>query len=263
MQCINSQNVRVFLALLKRTSFVIIPHLKKGLIDGLFLTSIYVLLFGYLYPQMGMSKSLIGPVFIGSILTLLCSLSYSLAVRMVLDLKYGRFIDYLFTIPTTPFWIFLWYICSFFIELVLATAPLLTFGLFLLSTKIDLSMAHIPWFIAMYCASLLFCSIIFLGFGIRYDYDWFFDNIWARRLTPCLIASCSMFPWYRVNNFSTGIAKLFLLNPVTYIAEGLRGSLFDPTLSLSMPICLIMLFVFNGLAVLFLINSIKKTFNTV
>ncbi len=263
MQLTISQNIRVFLALLRRTFFVVIPHLKNALLDGLFLTSIYVLLFGYLYPQMGMSPALVGPVFIGSILTLLCGLSYSLAVRIVLDLKYARFIDYLFTIPTTPFWIFLWYICSFFIELVLATAPLLTFGLFLLRTKIDLSMAHIPSFIAVYAITMLFCSITFLAFGIRYEYDWFFDNIWARRLTPCLIASCSMFPWYRVNAFSAIIGRLFLLNPVTYIAEGLRGSLFNPALSLSTPLCLGMLFVFNGLAVLFLINSIKKTFNMV
>ncbi len=263
MQPIYTTSMRVFLALLKRTFFVIVPQLKNTLIDGLFLTSIYVLLFGYLYPEMGMRSNFIGPVFIGSILTLLCSLSFSLAVRMVNDLKYQRFIDYLFTLPIAKTWLFGWYVASFLIELVLATAPLLMFGLFLLRNKIDLTHLQLPLFIPIYAASVLFCSICFLAFSILYDYEWFFDNIWPRRLTPCLIASCSMFPWQKVHAFSPLIGKLFLLNPVTYIAEGLRGALFDPALSLSPLVCLGMLCICNGLAVCLLIHSVKKTFNTV
>ena len=146
MQPIYTTSMRVFLALLKRTFFVIVPQLKNTLIDGLFLTSIYVLLFGYLYPEMGMRSNFIGPVFIGSILTLLCSLSFSLAVRMVNDLKYQRFIDYLFTLPIAKTWLFGWYVASFLIELVLATAPLLMFGLFLLRNKIDLTHLQLPLF---------------------------------------------------------------------------------------------------------------------
>ena len=263
MQVINTASMRVFVALLRRTFFIIIPQLKSTILDGLFLTSIYVLLFGYLYPQMGMGQSLIGPVFIGSLLTLLCSLSFSLAVRVVNDLKFQRFIDYLFTLPIAKTWLFGWYVASFFIELLLATAPLLVFGLFLLRTKIDITHAQFPLFIAIYGASLLFCSICFLALSILYDYEWFFDNVWPRRLTPTLIASCAIFPWRLVNGFSPLIGKLFLLNPITYIAEGLRGALLDPALSLSPLICLGMLCVYNGLAICLLMHSIKKTFNTV
>lgn len=262
MQIFDVTSMRIFVALLRRSFFILIPQLKNTLIDGIFLTSTYVLLFGYLYPEMGMEKTLIGPVFVGSLLTLLSSLSFSLAVRVVLDLKYHRFIDYLFTLPIAKGWLFASYVASFFVELFMAVSPLLIFGLTLLHKKIAVDVQWCP-FALIFSGSLLFYSILFLAVSILYDYDWFFDNIWPRRLSPLLIASCALFPWYRVNAFSSLLGSLFLLNPITYVAEGLRGSLFEASTSLSPFLCIIMLCFYNMLAVGLLMYSINKTFKTV
>ena len=88
-----------FFALTRRNCKIIFKELSEPLVDGVILTGLNVLLFVYLFPAMGMPENLIAPIFLGSLLSMFFNLGFSLAVRIVLDIQYKRFIDYQLTLP--------------------------------------------------------------------------------------------------------------------------------------------------------------------
>lgn len=251
-------NFLTFYALTKRNIKTIRSQLTDTIIDGIILTSLNVLVFGYLFPAMGMSAQLVAPVFLGSLLTMFFNLGFSLAMRVVFDIKFNRFIDYHLTLPISKAWLFASYILAFFAELFISTTPVLVFGLFALQSKIPLENAQWLLFVGIYLLALLFFSIFFLALGLLYPYVWFIDNIWPRRLTPLIICGSVYVPWFRVNQLSPLLGRLFLLNPVTYVAEGLRSSLLNNPLFLSPLLCSSALIISSIVGLLLLKQSIKK-----
>lgn len=263
MNSAHNNSFSVFLALTQRNLKIMIKQLYETLIDGLVLALINMLLFVYLFPVIGMSEQLIGPVFLGSLVSIFFNLGFSMALRIVFDLKHERFIDYQLTLPISLFWLFTSYIIAFFIELFISTAPIIGFSLFILKTKIHLAQVNWPLFMLVYLLILLFYAVLFLALGFLYEYTWFLDNVWPRRLTPLVVLGCVYVPWAKVNDLSSTIGKIFLLNPTTYVSEGLRSTLLGPSGYISPFICIAVLIACIALSVLLLIYSVKKQLNPV
>lgn len=253
---------KTFLALTRRNLKIIFKQLSKPLIDGGIFAVLNMLLFVYLFPVIGMSNDLIGPVFLGSFVSIFFSLGFSMALRIVFDLKYERFIDYQLTLPISLFWLFSSYVIAFFFELFMSTAPILILSLIVLQTKTHFMQMNWPLFIFIYILILFFFSILFLAFGILYEYTWFLDNVWPRRLAPLIGLGCVYVPWMKVYHLSTTIGAALLLNPITYVSEGLRSSLLGKGY-ISPLLCIAVLMVSIVLSALLLVHSIKKQLNPV
>lgn len=251
-------NFLVFLALLKRSTKTYRQQLPHTVLDGIILTSLNVLVFGYLFPAMSMPESLIAPVFLGTLITLSCNLGFSMATRVVRDLRFTRFIDYLLTLPFDKNWLWGYYVTSFVIELAISTVPLLIFGLWALSNKIDLSNAQWHYFVIIYLLGNLFFSLLFLSLSFLYPYFWFIDNIWPRRLTPLIISGSVYAPWQRIYELSNTLGILFLVNPITYLAEGMRSSLLGSTHYINPLFCIAALVIAVGFSTVLLSFSTKK-----
>lgn len=252
-----------FLALTRRNVGILHQKLLESLVDSLILTSINVLLFGYLFPTMGMSSTLVAPVFLGSLISMFFNLGFSLAIRSVFDLKFERFIDYQLTLPITTTWLFASYAVAYFIELFVSTTPTIAFGLFALRSKISFAQADWMLFSIIYILILSFFSLLFLAISFLYNYTWFLDNVWPRRLTPLIVFGSVYAPWYRINEISRPLGMLLLCNPITYVSEGLRSSLLGDPRFLSPGVCIGALTVSIGLAIVLLIYSVKKQLNPV
>lgn len=243
---------------MSRNMIRIKKEFSSTLIDGLILTSSNALVFGYLFPSMGMNSALVAPVFVGTLVTMIFNLGFSLAARVVVDLEHNRFIDYQITLPLGSWGVLCSYIASFFIELIISISPLIVFGMMALSEALKWGNVNWLWFIPIYSISLLFVSVFFLALGLRYQYYWFFDNVWPRRLTPLVISGCIFIPWTTIARFSPLIGFVSLLNPVTYISEGLRSSLLGGTAYIAPQWCLLGVMIWLAFSLIFLAQSKNK-----
>lgn len=239
-----TNNAAIFCALIARDIKVLKKRLNNLIIDGLILVSVTVLIFGHLLPLLGMSNTLIAPLFLGNSLSFfLSSLGYNFATRMVYDLKFNHFIDYFLTLPLPKRWLFAYFVASFIIEASLVTLPLVTLGIILLGKNFGPINGSFITFLAVYFLVLLFWALFFLGSSFMYSYQWFKSNMWARRLMPLFVFSSSFFTFKKINAIMPTLSKLMLCNPLTYVVEGLRAALLGGTDYLPLTTCLIGIFV--------------------
>ncbi|MFZ5954672.1 MAG: hypothetical protein ACOYT8_06275 [Candidatus Dependentiae bacterium] len=258
-----NNNVRVFFALLRRDIRFIGHTLLKDLIDAGILCLLQVLVFGRLLPLLGMSIANVGPLYLVNICQILFLLGFNLAFNLVFDLKFDRFIQYHFTLPISKRWLFAQYVCSFMLKCITISLPLVSLGLFLLRDIILLSHANWLQFGIMYTTSMIFFALLFLTLSFKYEYKWFLDNIWPRRLSPLFLLSASFFPWYKVKAFSNFFGYLFLLNPITYIIEGFRTTLLGGNYYLPFWLCLSVLVCSIAGLIVLLTNAVYKRLNPV
>ena len=218
-------NVYVFFALLWRDLKEIKSRLVGNFIDNIFLLTTSLLVFGSFLPLMGMSSTLIAPLFIGNIILIVFELGYTFSIKIVNDVKFDRFIDYHFSLPLSSTWLLVEYITKFVIEVAIITLPILVLGIFLLGNKFII--VHTNWFAfgIMYMLMLIFFATLFLYYSFAYSYEWFFSCIWTRRLDPLFLFGCVFLVWKKLYAFSRPIGIAFLFNPVTYMAEGIRATL--------------------------------------
>ena len=233
------RHATIFWALLARDIKVLKSRLCGLIIDSLILVTIAVLVFGNLFPMMGMPAKLIAPVFIGnSLCFFLVSLGYNWALRMAYDLKFDRFIDYFQTLALPKSWLFVYFITSFIIEITIVTLPMITIGIIALGSNFGPINGSWLAFLSMYFLALLFCVLFFLGSAFVYDYQWFRNNMWPRRIMPFFLLGPAFFTFKTIATIAPVMGKLLFLNPITYVIEGLRVSLLGGTEYVSLPICL-------------------------
>jgi ABC-type polysaccharide/polyol phosphate export permease len=225
MKRILSDNARIFCALIQRDMKVFGSKFKDAFIDGMCVVMLQVIMCGYLLPQMGMKPSLIAPLYISTFVLMLFTIGFSQSLRMVFDIKFNRYVDYLITLPLPKTWLFSTYIFSFMLETFLTTLPLITIGIFTLRQHFPLDQIQWLAFLAFYLLSLLFMSVFILALALSFSYQWYMDNIWPRILSPLLCIGAIFFTWHGINQFSPRMAQLTLFNPFTYIAEGIRTGL--------------------------------------
>jgi ABC-2 type transport system permease protein len=90
----------------------------------------------------------------------------------------------------------------------------------------------------MYLLSVTYFGIFFLASSFWYDPEWFKNNMWARRLNILLCFSSVFYPWKQVSALMPWMGRLLLLNPLTYITEGMRAALLTEADYLPLIICI-------------------------
>lgn len=235
---VNSDNFRIFCALIRRDIKVFSSELIDTIIDGIVLIFTETLTYGAFLPLMGMPATDIAAMYIGSIVFILFFLGENLSISHVFDLRYERFIDYQLILPISRPWLFAHFVASFVIQTALISSLLLIFGLLLLGNKFAVISPHWLLLIIVYFLSLIFFGLFFLLLSFITHFEWFMDNVWPRILSPLYAFGCTVFIWNKVEELSPAIAKLCLLNPLTYISEGLRAAAIGGQTFISLWICI-------------------------
>lgn len=232
--------IRIFWALIRRDMHVLKKNLHSRIIDSGILVATNTLVFGKLFPLIGMPEHFIAPLFLGSSINMmLLSFGYGFALKIVYDVQYDRFIDYHMTLPITKFWLFFSYIISFIIEALIITIPLLSLGIILLSEEFSNLRGNWIIFFSTYLLSLGLIAILFLSFSFYYDFEWFRKNLWARRLNPLFTFSTTAITWKGIALLMPRASVLIQINPLTLVAEGLRSSLLGGSDYLPLGFCII------------------------
>ena len=229
--------MRVFGALLYRDVRFIISQLPSRLLDGVFIVAVQTLAIGSFLPLLGMPVELSGPLYIGTMTQIIFSTAFTFAFRIAFDLKTDRFIEYELTLPLPKFLVIAKIIVSFMIQLALVGLPLIFLGTVFLGKIFSLHNASWALSIITYFLTLLFYSLLFVYLAFNYSYPWFTDNAWTRRLTPLFLTGCAYFTWYKLYAFNHFLAYFLLINPLTYVHEGLRAALLGQENFLSAWLC--------------------------
>jgi len=252
------QNFRVFLQLIRRDIKVLKSNIISVLIDNLCMLCVVILTFGYLLPKMGMEKNLIGPIFIGQTLSHLFEIGFSLATKIVQDIKFNKFIEYQLGLPISVGWLITAYIVNFIIEASVITLPMLTLGILILGKKFIIYKTSWLGFIVIYTLVTIFFAALFMLYSFAYEYTWFWNNIWPRRIEPLYDFGCIYFLWKKLYAFSPVLGTLFLLNPVTYATEGTRAALIGGNQFIHILFCIIGLTIAILLILYLLKDRVRK-----
>lgn len=255
-------NFSIFLTLLKRDFKVTVLNFTSLLIDSAIIASIFSLLYGYLLPIMGMPTVLTGPLFLGTMVITILSMSFGRTVKIKSDLEFNRFINYQSTLPISKKWLLASYISSFSIDIFISTTPVFLIGMILLR---NLILFNINFFglCIVYILALLLFSTFFLLLAFATEWEWFINNTWEKILVPVMHLGGIYFIWSRLNSFSPLLSKFILLNPLIYIIEGLRAGLFDGSEFLPLMYCVPILLFWIILMLILLWQIITKRLDLV
>lgn len=259
----NLDQMRTFWALIYRDIRFIIDSLPGRLIDGCIIVIMQTLVIGKFLPLIGMPKELIGPLFIGMITQIVFSSAYGIAFRQANDLKKSKFINYQLALPLNKKWLFGQIILSFMIEVAFISLPLIALGSIFLSSYFTIQTSSLAATAFMYILSLLVYSSLFIYLVYSCDFNWFLDNVWARRLTPLFFFGCGYYTWKKLYAFNSGLAVLTLLNPITYVHEGLRNVLLTGGEFIPLWICVCMTIIFCSALMIGLKSAIKRRLDPV
>lgn len=256
-------HLRIFCALLHRDFKMFRQTFRRAFIDSLAILFVQLILFGGLLPHFGMPRSFIAPLYLGNVVGFMFHFGYSQAFLLIADLQYSRFIDYHLTLPLPKRWLFAKYITYFMIEAFVVTIPLVSLGIILLGEKFTTTNPSWGLFALMYFCMVFFFTTLFTWIGFHYDYAFFNEHIWPRRLSPLFNFCTVFFTWKSVYALSPAIAYLFLANPVTYVSEGLRAALLDQVHYLPFNLCLCVAFASIIIFIFLLSRAIKKRLDPV
>lgn len=257
------QYARTFGALVHRDFKFVLSELSTRIIDGLVIAGIQIMVIAYFLPLLGMPASLIGPLFVGTITQVVFSAGYSISFKYASDLNHAQFINYQMALPLPKAWLFAQIILSLLIELMMVTLPIIVFGSIVLSSSLPINPPSWILLLGMYLLNLFFYSLLFLQISFSTSYTWFIDNVWARRFTPLFFFGCGYYTWKGLLNFNSTIAYIFLLNPLTYVHEGLRAALFGNENYLPLIVCITMVSFACLILAFLLAKAVKKRLDPV
>jgi hypothetical protein len=227
----------IFKVLLSRNFRVIFSSWIKAFFNAFASILFQFILFAIFLPAMGMSKELVAPLFIGTFLYALLSIAYARLVVIAGELEFDGLILYHQILPFHRNWLLAVSVVGLIIELFLTTIPLLVIGKLLLGDLLNLAQMQIFSFFIFYLLVTIFMSIFFHSICYGTTFVWFIDCIWPRCLTPLQVLGCSKFPWYAAFSISPLISRFLLLNPVTYVTEGMRSAILGTSGFISLEIC--------------------------
>ena len=234
-------HLHICLELLKRDMYLLKKNMWGKCLDGILLTCTQLIMYGKLFPLLGMPKEYILPIYVGSTtLLLFISLGFTMAINIVISALHeghAQF-EYFFTLPCPKKWIFVYHVLSFVIETALITLPLLLVGIFCLADNGGLLIVSSAFsFFPFYFASLTVIATFFLAIAFVHRPQWFLDNVWPRRIGPLMSLSSAFFSWKLVASYAPIMGTVLLLNPMTYITEGIRATLLPHAPHISLLFC--------------------------
>ena len=201
-------------------------HSAAGLfIDMVLPTATIVTIWGYVMPVLGLPVTIGGFVLLGYLVLSCAAIPYwDFGMRAMTDLNGEREIDFELTLPLSAAQVFLRYVCTWFIQISLVNSLNLVLGKFLLWYRFDLSMLSIPKYLFFYLLMNLCTSVMAAMMTFKFKNFDSLGRFWGRIGFQMIYLGGLLFPYIVVQKNIPWFSYALLLNPFTYIYEGMRGS---------------------------------------
>lgn len=160
-------------------------------------------------------------------------------MTMVADFEGDRVIDYYFTTPIPSWLVFFKSIVFSAIQSLFLAAVALPIGWLFL--KESLAWSAISWlnFTSMLVAMSLFYGAFTLFIVSFVSGMETINSVWMRVVYPLWFMGGFQFTWYSLKAVFPACAYILLLNPITYIMEGLRAAVLGQAGYLPFWVCLL------------------------
>jgi ABC-2 type transport system permease protein len=237
---------RVFGALLRRDAHVSVRELPFFLVRTCLQPLLFVLVFGYLLPRMGFVGRGYGAALLPGILAVSLALSsvQAVALPMVADFGFTREIDDRLLAPVAVRLVALEKVVFGVFQGLIAALVVLPIARLIMGPVPELTLAHAGAVLAVtLLGAAAFSALgLLLGTGIApQQVGLMFSVIVA----PMIFFGCAYYPWQGLSAVPA-LRWAVLVNPLVYVAEGLRASLTPGAPHMPLPAALLALAALSG-----------------
>lgn len=224
----NSKNLlfwKIFLQLIRRDLVVFRKEYIGKLTDMLITFIVWVGVFGYLLPLMGMEKTYGIFIMVGAIASFGIFDILGQSNTIINDIQNDRTISYLLLLPISNVAVFCYIAISWAIQSMLIALPLYFVGKFLFWN--DFILSNVTWyqlFLAFITVNLFFGFFALWIVGVMTNLR-DMTRLYFRFINPLFLLGSYFTPWAVYLKISTGFAYLMLLNPLTYVMEIMRAAI--------------------------------------
>jgi ABC-2 type transport system permease protein len=221
--------VRVFFAILLRDLTVARRELPYFLIRTTLQPILFVIVFGFLLPRMGLVPHAFTTMMIPGIVALSLAMSaiQSVALPMVADFGYTKEIEDRLLAPIPTALVAIEKIVAGVIQGMIAAAFVLPIARLIMGPIPGLTFANLGLLVLVTVLSGTAFSAMgmFLGTAIAPQQ---IGLMFAVILAPMIMFGCTYYPWVGLERVPL-IKYIVLINPLVYVSEGMRASL-TPTI---------------------------------
>jgi hypothetical protein len=215
---------------MRRDCLIIRREFLDDLINALTWPLANAITFGLVLPEFGMDKTYGSFLLVGALATTFFYLAVSLAESLVNDICSLRCIDFFLILPASNYKLILVQkVISFALHATVISVPMIPIGKLVLGDRMDL--AHFSFIKFML---IMLISAQFYGFFALWLASWIpssrhFMSVWRRIYTPSQLLGCYWFSFVMAKKVMGAKAYVALLNPLTYMCEGVRSAVLGPT----------------------------------
>ncbi|MCL5875675.1 MAG: ABC transporter permease [Candidatus Dependentiae bacterium] len=242
------QVTRIFFEFLRRDFYVYFKRINTYAINFIILYPLtYIISFAYIQAKsyFGAENTTQATIFFaGNVILLIMNLAFEFTILLLFDLENERTIDYRITL-LNPRLILLEHIVFTTLFSFLLLAPFFPITVLILRSHFD-SM-HISWpllFVILFLSCL--CSAayhMFIACSLKNSKQ--IVHFWMRCNLPLITFGGFLTPWYIMNQYSSVIGKVSLLNPFLYATEGIRQAIIGGDMFFPITYCVLVLIIFS------------------
>lgn len=217
--------LKTFISLLHRDIIVFKPYAINRLIDATVWTYATLYVSCYILPSFGFPPKFALFLSLGNIAAW-CAFETGSCISIILGDLFGiNALSYYISLPIPSWLIFVRIILIDAYKSLVATSIMLPIAKIILLDQIQLSSINYTTFIISYILCLLFFASLGVFIASLTPTMEHISSVKLRLLFPMWFLGCYQFSWHMMYSTTPILAYCNLLNPVTYITEGLRHSL--------------------------------------
>lgn len=222
----NSTATRAFLGLLQRDTWNTVRHDLPGFLAQALLQPLaFLFVFGRVLPEIGAAGPDYGAQLLPGIiaLTLVLTALQNVALPLVIEFSFTKEIEDRLLAPLAPWAVALEKLVFATLRAIVAAALILPLGALILPGGLQVQGAHWPLFSVLLVVGGFAGSAIGLVLGTAVPPNQI-NVIFAVALTPLIFTGSTFYPWQALDSLRW-FQVVTLFNPLTYVSEGMRGTL--------------------------------------
>lgn len=251
----NNHSLYIFFEFLRRDFYVYFKRIHTYALNFIILYPVvFIICFGYLQAKAYFSTGNVTQstiFFAGNIILLIMSLTFEITILLLFDLENERTIDYRRTI-LDPKLVLLEQILFTTLFTFCMIVPFFPMAKILLQNNLDTTTTSWPLLYLILFFSCLCCSAYHLFVTCALKNSKQIVHFWMRGNWPLLSLGGFWVPWHIMNNYSSVIGTITLLNPLLYATEGIRQAIVNENRFFSIYFCAFGLLFFS---ILFTLGS--------
>ena len=217
-----------------------------------------LLIMGYVMPMLGLSNDYGIFQMAGLVASAGLFEIFPNVMNLISDFEGDKLISYELILPVPSWLIFIKLITNYAASALILALIVIPMSKIILWNQFDMTKISIIPFILMMIIISIFYGVFTLLIASMVKTVQTIRKVWMRFLFPLWILGGFQFSWFILHKLVPNLAYLNLLNPITYVMEGLRAALLGQEGYIHYVYCILALIIFSILFGYIAIARLKK-----